>query len=81
MWLKDEGIDTKFILSDRNAKYPYALKHFWKAEGVRSLKSPPQAPKANAFAESFIGTLKARVPQSFHLLQSRPVGLHQPNLD
>lgn len=58
MWLQDEGIDVKFILSDRDAKYPYALKHFWKAEGVRSLKGPPRAPKANAFAESFIGTLK-----------------------
>jgi len=58
MWLKDEGIEAKFMLSDRDAKYPYALKHFWKAEGVRCLKSPPQAPKANAFVESFIGSLK-----------------------
>jgi putative transposase len=58
MWLKDEGIEAKFLLSDRDAKYPDAVKHFWKSEHVRCLKSPPRAPKANAFVESFIGTLK-----------------------
>jgi len=58
MWLNDEGFSVKYVLSDRDAKYPDALKHFWRAEGVRCLKSPPQAPKTNAFVESFIGTLK-----------------------
>jgi len=58
MWLKDEGMEAKFLLSDRDTKYPEAMKYFWKSEGVRCLKSPPRAPKANAFVESFIGTLK-----------------------
>ncbi|MEQ1878688.1 MAG: integrase core domain-containing protein [Bdellovibrionia bacterium] len=58
MWLQDEGIEAKYLLSDRDAKFPDALKHLWKAQGIRCLKSPPRAPKANAFVESFIGTLK-----------------------
>ncbi len=58
MWMDDEGIAPRFILRDRDRKYPDRLKAFWKASGVTCLKSPPRAPKANAYAESFIGTLK-----------------------
>ena len=58
MWMEDEGIAPRFILHDRDRKYPDRLKAFWKSSGVRCLKSPPRAPKANAFVESFIGTLK-----------------------
>ncbi len=58
MWMEDEGIAPRFILRDRDRKYPDGLKEFWKSSGTTCLKSPPKAPKANAFAESFIGTLK-----------------------
>ena len=58
MWMDDEGIVPRFILRDRDRKFPDGLKEFWKAEGTTCIKSPPRAPKANAYAESFIGTLK-----------------------
>ncbi len=58
MWLDDIGVKPRFILHDRDKKYPEALREFWRAEGVERLRSPIQAPKANAFAESFIGSLK-----------------------
>lgn len=58
MWMEDESIAPRFILRDRDRKYPDGLKEFWRSSGATCLKSPPKAPKANAFAESFIGTLK-----------------------
>ena len=58
MWMEEEGIAPRFLLRDRDRKYPDNLNDFWKASGVRCLKSPPRAPKANAFVESFIGSLK-----------------------
>ncbi len=58
MWMEEEGIVPHFFLRDRDRKYPDKLNDFWKASGVRCLKSPPRAPKANAFVEAFIGSLK-----------------------
>lgn len=56
--MEDEGITPHFLIRDRDRKYPDAFDAFWKSEGVRSIRTPIRAPKANAFAESFIGTIK-----------------------
>ena len=58
MWLDDEGLEIKYLLRDRDGKYPNEMKQFWKALGCSTVKTPVRAPKANAFCESFIGTLK-----------------------
>ena len=58
MWLDDEGIEARFILHDRDTKYSQAFREFWRSNGTERIRSPIQAPKANAFAESFIGTMK-----------------------
>ncbi len=58
MWLDDEGIEARFILHDRDTKYSEAFRQFWRSNGIRRVRSPIRAPKANAFAESFIGTIK-----------------------
>jgi putative transposase len=65
MWIADEGIEPKYVLCDRDAKFPQAMAQFWKAEGVKCLRSPIRAPKANAFVESFIGTLKRECLNQF----------------
>jgi len=58
MWLEDEGLEAKFLLRDRDAKYPNSMKAFWKDQDITTVKTPVRSPKANAFCESFIGTLK-----------------------
>ena len=58
MWLDENGIQPPFLLQDRDAKFAESVKDFWRSAGVRPLRTPVQAPKANAFVESFIGTLK-----------------------
>ncbi len=58
MWLEDIGVQPRFIVHDRDHKFPAKLREFWRSEGVERVRTPIQAPKANAFAESFIGSLK-----------------------
>lgn len=58
MWMEDIGVEPRFLIRDRDRKYPDAFDAFRKSEGVRCIKIPPRAPRANAFCESFVGTLK-----------------------
>ena len=65
MWLDEEGLDAKYLIRDRDGKYPGAMKEFWQDLNVGTVKTPVQAPKANAFCESFIGTLKRECLNQF----------------
>ena len=65
MWLDDEALEVKFLIRDRDGKYPDEMKQFWKAQGCNTVKTPVCAPKANAFCESFIGTLKRECLNNF----------------
>ena len=65
MWLEDEGIEPRFLIRDRDGKYPHAFDAFWKEADVTPIKIPPRAPMANAFCESFIGTTKREVLNHF----------------
>ena len=58
MWMEDEGIEPRFLLRDRDRKFPDSFSNFWYEQGARPVRTPVRAPKANAFVESFIGTLK-----------------------
>ena len=58
IWLEEEGIQTRYLIRDRDRKYPDEMKEFWNAQGCKTLRTPPRAPKANAYCEAFIGSLK-----------------------
>jgi putative transposase len=58
MWLDDNGVQPRFLIHDRDSKFTVKFREFWKDDGARCIRIPPKSPKANAFAESFIGTLK-----------------------
>lgn len=58
MWLEDEGLQARFLIRDRDRKYPDAMKEFWKAQGCNTVKTPVRAPRANSYAGSFISTLR-----------------------
>jgi len=57
-WLDEIGVAPRYLIHDRDSKYPGRFGAFWKTEGVRCLRIPPRAPIANAFCECFIGKLK-----------------------
>lgn len=65
MWAEDEGIDVRFLLHDRDSKFTDAFdEHFRRADGGPVL-TPPGAPIANCFVESWIGSLKRECLNAF----------------
>ena len=52
------GIHTRFLLRDRDTKYSRRFDQFFKDVGTQIVKAPIQAPDANAFAETWVGSLK-----------------------
>jgi transposase InsO family protein len=58
MDLDDRIAPVKFLLRDRDSRVTTAFDAVFAAEGLRVLRSPPRAPRANAICERMIGTLR-----------------------
>ena len=48
----------RFLIHDRDAKFSRAFDEVLRSEGLEIIKTPIQPPKANAYAERFVGTLR-----------------------
>lgn len=58
MWLEDERLDGCFIVHDRDTKFTESFDAALKLVGLTTIRTPFQAPIANCYAESWIGSLK-----------------------
>lgn len=73
-FLLDHDMNTtghKYLIRDRGSQFTDALDSVFADVGVRILKSPPQAPKANAHCERFIGTLRRELLDRTLILNER----------
>jgi len=56
--LQERGSHAKFLICDNDKKFPFAFEHVLASEGVMVIRTPLVSPKANAYAERWVGSAR-----------------------
>jgi putative transposase len=54
----DRTEPIRFLIHDRDSKFTAAFDEVFRSDGVRTIRTPVRAPRANAFVERWIGTVR-----------------------
>jgi putative transposase len=61
MELEERSGYLRFLVRHRDAKFTAAFDAVFAAEGIRVLRTPVRAPRANAYVERWVGTVRREV--------------------
>lgn len=67
----DALVDRKFLLHDRDALFAPSFDQVFRSEGLRVIKTPVRAPRANAICERWIGSLRRECLDWILIVQRR----------
>jgi putative transposase len=56
--LGERASPPRFLIHDRDSKFSAAFDEVFRSQGVEIVRTPIQAPQANAYAERFVGTVR-----------------------
>jgi putative transposase len=71
MDLDDAGRHIRFLIRDRDTKFTAAFDAVFTAIDVRIITTPVRAPRANALAERFVGTLRRELLDRILIINQR----------
>jgi putative transposase len=70
MGLGERASSFRFLIRDRDGKFSMAFDEVFCGNGTRVLKTPVRSPRANSYAERFVGTLRRECLD--HVLTASP---------